>query len=112
MIRNANGRWQRDSDLPRLIVCQNPACGIVKDVKKPYLQREQKYCSFQCRPSNLARLSKATRRANARKANDVRRSRWLLQLKGLTPGEIYKRGYSVGWKAGVRRERRRTGAAA
>jgi hypothetical protein len=113
-MRSADGRFQRQGpNVPLFIVCQNPRCCAVKQIPKLSLQRRQQFCSRRCAGtiSPVARQSPAVRRALAKKANDTRRSQWIVKLAGLTPGEIYRLAYSVGWKAGVRRERRRKGAA-
>lgn len=45
-------------------------------------------------------------------AAKVKRHRAMQALAGLTPVEIFRRGYAQGWKQGVRRERRRLGLVA
>lgn len=95
------------------IVCANPKCRAVKVVTR-YDQRRRRFCSRACAGtcSAITQLTKEQRLAAAHASRVVRQSAAVQRLAGLTPLEAYRLAYSVGWKAGVRAERRRKGVAA
>lgn len=92
--------------LPRFIVCANPACQAVKEVRRPSDQRRRKYCSHRCAShmtagSRRAACSEACRRVALAYAHR-RRLAALERLKGLTPLESYRRGYDCGFESAKR----------
>lgn len=92
------------------IVCANPTCRAVKVVTR-FDQRRRRFCSRACAGtcSAITRLTKAQRLAAANASKRVRQAAAMRRVAGLSPLEAYKLAYAVGWKAGVRAERRRNG---
>lgn len=98
------------SAVPLFIVCANPSCGQVKQVRNRYEQRTVKTCSRRCQGilfGHIQKLTSEQRQVAAARSTVVRRARAMRALAGLSPLEIYRRAFSNGWKAGVRSARRR-----
>jgi hypothetical protein len=100
---------------PLFIVCANPACRKVKEVRSPYEQRTIKTCSRRCQAvvfNYAARnMTPEDRRRGAERSKVVRRRAAMRALEGLTPVQIYRKAFSAGWHAGVQSARRRQVAA-
>lgn len=92
------------------IVCANPKCRAVKVVTR-YDQGRRRFCSRSCgaKSSPITTLTPAQRLAAAEASKVVRQAAAMRRVAGLSPLEAYRLAYSVGWKAGVRAERRRNG---
>ena len=78
---------------------------------------QRRFCGRVCQglyTSRMFPISPEKRAEGLAKANENRRKKTADRLAGLTPMEIYKRGYQCGWQRGVKYARGdafRTGAA-
>ena len=98
--------------IPRFIVCQNPRCGQVKQVCRPYEQKIRKYCTRRC--SNVVH-GNITRAAASRGGLErARRARLALvaRIAGLTPLEAFRLGYTKGLMSKTRQLHKRRETAA
>lgn len=97
--------------LPLFTTCQRPGCGQIRQVPTKYQQRRQKYCSRRC-VGLMRSFTLAERQRGAAVSKAVRRAASLVRLEGMSPLDIYRQGFSNGFKSGVRSVRRRMGQAA
>lgn len=98
--------------LPLFIVCANPACGALKQVKNQSEQRRRRFCSPRCNGAasgGVQHMTREARLAAAMKSKDVRRRAALVRWQGMSPLQIAREAYCMGWKAGARAVRRRLG---
>lgn len=98
------------SRVPLFIECRNPRCRAVKEVRNAHEQKRRQFCSRRCAglmKGGVLHLPYPVRLAAARKSQAVRRRQTWALFRGLTKAEVFRRGYSTGWKAGARSVRRR-----
>jgi hypothetical protein len=81
---------------PLYIVCKRPGCEVVKEVKRPCEQREQKYCSQRCNALANQNIRRADRRAGLANSIRVRKQRVLDRVKGLDAVAAFRLGYKYG----------------
>lgn len=94
---------------PYFITCENPACRRRKQVRSPYESRTLRFCSQRCAgviTGGVLRLTRERRRELGFQAGARNRAQAMKRLAGLSPIEIWRRGYGAGWKSGVRYVRR------
>lgn len=63
------------------------------------------FCSQRCNAlykNRMCPLTQADRRKGALKGNETKRRRALEKLAGMSPVEIFRKGYRTGWHRGVR----------
>lgn len=97
---------------PYFILCTAPGCERIARVRSPYEQRTRRFCSRACASRNTRFLTLADRLKGAEHSKRTRRAQALAKLAGLSPVEIFRKGYSQGWHAGCRFARRRLGVKA
>ena len=97
---------------PYFILCAAPRCEQIRQVRNPFQQRHQRFCSRACASRNTRCLTPADRLKGAEHSKRTRRALALAKLAGLSPVEVFRKGYSQGWKQGARSARRRIGTKA
>lgn len=100
-------------NVPLHVVCANPQCQSVFEVHNRYEQKTRKCCSQRCNGVLHAKrfLTRDVRSRGGNASKVKRRAARMRELASLSPVEIYRSAYAVGWKAGVRAARRRAAGA-
>jgi hypothetical protein len=99
--------------MPYFIVCANPACGKVKQVRRPSEQKRHRFCSRKCAAIVICNITKVP---GAPRLGGLARGRMLRlalmkQLDGLSPIAAFRLGYDHGLQSKHRQIRRRRMAA-
>lgn len=100
---------RRPGSPPLFIVCRH--CGIVKTVRKPCEQRQQRFCSRKCANTVHCNISHASRGLGGRVRAHRARLRVLERIKGLSPLDAFRQGYTLGLNSKTRQLKRRAVAA-
>lgn len=92
--------------IPRFIVCANPGCQHIKQVRRPHEQAFRKYCSRKC--SNIVNHNITRAAAGAGGRERGRRIRLAIRetLRSLTKIECFRLGYDKGLQSKHRQIRR------
>ena len=86
---------------PFIVHCAREGCDQTRDVTSAWKQQRQKFCSHRC--ANVRhRLDQGDRLRGAARSKQIRRMRAIERLRGLSPLEIFRTAYKIGWKQGRR----------
>lgn len=94
---------------PYFILCAARDCERIAHVRSPYEQRTRRFCSRACASRTTRHLTHADQLKGAEASKVRRRAKALAKLAGLSPVEVFWKGYSQGWHQGARSARRRMG---
>lgn len=93
---------------PYFIVCANPACAAVKQVRRPSEQIRHRFCSRKCAAivlCNITKIQGANRRGGLERGR-LARLAVVARVSGLTPLAAFRLGYEKGLYSKYRQGRR------
>lgn len=91
--------------MTRFIVCKNPTCRAVVEVRSAYYQKRRKFCSKRCNGimTGAKNIPREARSRGGHTSRQIRQAAAMARLAGLSPVEIWRQAYRAGWKTGRRR---------
>lgn len=98
---------------PYFIICANPTCEQVKQVRRPSDQQRHRFCSRKCSAivvCNITKVAGAARLGGLAKAKQAQRA-VVARVQGLTPLAAFRLGYDRGLQSKHRQLRKRSAAA-
>lgn len=89
--------------VPLYIVCANPKCGKVREVKKRGDQKKQEHCSHACAMTMRRNLTREAMRRGGLEAGRRRRAAAIARLDRFTKVEAFRAGYNRGFQSAKRK---------
>ena len=89
--------------VPLFIVCENPACQKVREVRKRGDQAKQRHCSRRCAMTMRHNLTREAARRGGLEAGRRRRAAAMARLAGLSAVEAFRLGYNRGFQSAKRK---------